>query len=117
MLKYVFITHVTFREVACDEYELTYHCNYYKRVDDILEEFTMSQLADEAPSEECKELADSVSKLSLVSRLNPHKEYKMSTVIFPDEQKAIVKDLLKQMDDQCQSTIKMIRKSGDTQKI
>lgn len=114
MLKYIFITHVTIVELASTEYEPTYHCNYCKRVDDILEEYTMSELAAAAPTEECKELADTIYRLELVSRLNPQKRYKLSTVIFPEDQEAMVNDLLKRMDDQCQATIKMIRKSGDT---
>jgi hypothetical protein len=117
MLKYIFITHVQHIEVASDDYQSTFHCNYYKRVDDILEGFTVSQLSDEAPSKECKELADTITQLGCVSRFNPLKNYKMSTVIFTDDQIGIVDDLLIQMDNQCQSTIKMIRKSPDTQPL
>jgi hypothetical protein len=114
MLKYIFITHVNFIEKSTDEYETIYHCNYHCRVDDLLENLTMSELADDPPSPECKELASTVQKLGLVSRFNPAKKYKMSIIVFEDDEQAMVNDLLKQIDDQFGPTIKMIRKSGDS---
>jgi hypothetical protein len=116
-MKYIFITHVDFIEVASDQYETEYHCNYYCRVDDLLEEFLMTQLADEEPSEECRELSRTINQLTLVSRFNPQRRYKMSIVIFDEDQQSIVPDILKQLDDQCEPTIKMIRQSGDTKDI
>ena len=114
MLKYIFITHVIFIEKSTDEFEVEYHCNYYCRVDDLLENLTMSELADDPPSGECKELASTVQKLGLVARCNPQKKYKMSVVVFEDQDQSVVDDLLKQIDKQDCRTIKMIRKSGDT---
>lgn len=117
MIKYIFITHIDIREVAPNEYDCYYHCNYYCRVDDLLEEFMVSQLAGEPPPRECQELATSIQHLSMVSRYNPQKKYKMSIVIFEDDQEDVVNDIIKLVDEQHAPTIKMIRRSGDTQDL
>ena len=115
-MKYIFITH---RDVVehPNDVELTYHCNYYKRVDELLEEYLVSKLADESPSEECSEFAKTIDHFSLVSRFNPQRDYRMSIVIFEEDQESIVTDLLQQIDEQHGPTIKMIRESGDTKKL
>ncbi len=116
MKKYIFITHVEMVEVATEEFRPEYYCNYYRRVDDLLQEFMVAQLADDEPSKECTELSRIVNQLSLVSRFNPHKNYRMSVVVFDDDDDTD-KEITALMDEQHAPTIKMIRKSGDTHKI
>lgn len=115
MMKYMFITHVELVETSTDEFEPIFHCNYHARVDDLLEEFLVAQLADEEPPEPCQELARVYTSLGLVSRFNPHKKYKVSIIVFEDDQQEIVDDLLRLVEEQNGPTIQMIRKSGDNQ--
>lgn len=116
MKKYIFVTHVDLIEISSDEFKPEFHCNYYSRVDDLLQEFLVSQLADEEPSSECQELARTLNQLGLVSRFNPQKSYKMSIVVFDDDDNSDA-EIIEMIEKQDPSTIQMIRKSGDTHRI
>lgn len=117
MMKYMFITHVELVETTSEQFEPIFYCNYHARVDDLLEEFLVAQLADEEPPEPCQELTRAYTALSLVSRYNPHKKYKVSVIVFDDDQQEVVNDILQLVEEQNGPTIQMIRKSGDTQDL
>lgn len=116
MRKYIFVTHIDVRERAGD-IEVTYHCNYFSRVDNLLEDFLVTQLSGEEPTTECNELARTIERLKLVSRFNPQRKYKMSVVVFSDDREDFADEVVELVNQDDEETIKMIRNSDDTRDL
>tara|TARA_B100000929_G_C15496517_1_gene416149 strand:- start:316 stop:666 length:351 start_codon:yes stop_codon:yes gene_type:complete len=116
-MKYIFITSVEMKEIGIDEYEPDFHCHVAERVDQLLEEYTMSVLADEKPSGNVRNISAVIQHLQMAARFNPQRDYKLSVVIFEDEDQEVVDHIIQQMDKGDTETIKMIRRSGDTRKL